>query len=340
MQLERTICSNENIKQRRSLGVLPCYHGLGLMYYCLLAPKLGIEVYLMERFDLLTMLGHISRFKITELLLVPPILVAMAKHPAARNGDFDLSSIAKVVVGAAPLGNEVTEQFEELWQGRVKVRQAWGMTESPAISIAWDEMETSDSSSVSVGELVPGIEAKLMKDDGTEELTPGRVGEMWVRGPNVMKAYWRNPKATAETKTSDGWLKTGDIAYVREGKWYIVDRKKELIKVRGAQVAPAELEALLLEHPQIVDAAVIGVRTVTGDEEPRAYVVARDRSEISEGEVIDYVEQRVVKQKRLCGGVAFIDVVPKTAAGKILRRELRERAARELQGSRSAESKL
>ena len=341
MQLERTVCSASWVKQRRSLGVLPCYHGLGLLYYCLMAPKLGIEVFLMDHFDLLAMLSHIATFKITELLLVPPIVVATAKHPAARNGNYNLSSMEKVVAGAAPLGKEVTEQFEELWHGRVKVRQAWGMTEAPAISIAWDEGDKSDAISTSVGELLPGVEAKLLKDDGVEETRFGERGELCLKGPNIMKRYWRNPKATLDTKTTDGWLKTGDIAYVDEqGKWYIVDRKKELIKVRGAQVPPAELEALLLEHPQIVDAAVVGVKTIAGDEEPRAYIVARNRSMVSEAEVIDYVQQRVAKQKRLCGGVAFVDAVPKTAAGKILRRELREVAAKERLFDGQSQAKL
>ncbi len=153
----------------------------------------------------------------------------------------------------------------------------------PCVGTCWNECESSDLSSIAVGELVPGVSAKLIREDGTEETRRGHRGEMWVRGPNVMKGYWRKAKETADTKTSDGWLKSGDVASVDEdGKWYVVDRKKvptlekningkrarpqltmtqELIKVRGAQVAPEELEALLLEHPQIVDAAVIGVKT-------------------------------------------------------------------------------
>ncbi|KAF2236218.1 phenylacetyl-CoA ligase [Viridothelium virens] len=340
IQLERTLCSDKTVTNRRNLCVLPFYHGLGLLYYCLMSPKLGLQIYLMERYDLLTMLRHIARFRITELLLVPPMLIAMAKHPTARSGECDISSVRKIIVGAAPLGREVTERFEEIWQGRVRVRQAWGMTEAPALCLAWDECETSQCTTTSVGELLPGVEAKLIRDDGAEETKQGQAGELWVRGPNIMKAYWRNEKATTETKTSDGWLKTGDIALIDKGKWYIVDRKKELIKVRGAQVAPAELEALLLEHPQIIDAAVIGVKNITGDEEPRAYVVARNKSMISEAQVEEFIQCRVSKQKRLCGGVVFLNSIPKTPAGKIVRRELRDKANREIRNGNLSQARL
>ncbi|CAM1504931.1 Fc.00g025220.m01.CDS01 [Cosmosporella sp. VM-42] len=341
LQLRALLFSDNSITTRRTLGVLPCYHGLGLMYYGLLCPSIGAEVYIMDRYNLLQMLGHIQQFCITELLLVPPIVVAMAKHVAARNGQFDLSSIKKVTAAAAPLGLEPTQLFEEIWGGRVKLRQAFGMTEAPALSLAWDEADRSDGASVSVGELMPGIEAKLMRDDETEELAFDTPGELWLRGPNILKEYWNNHKATVETKSSDGWLKTGDIATVDANKkWYIVDRKKELIKVRGAQVAPAELEALLLEHPQVLEAAVIGIKTTNGDENPRAYVVPRRRSMVSELELQKFVEARAVKQKRLTGGVIFQDQLPKTSVGKIKRRMLREKALEETQKLQQGPSKL
>ena len=295
----------------------------------------------MGRYELLRMLGYIQQFRITELLLVPPIVVAMAKSPASRDGQIDLSSIQKVTVAAAPLGLEPSQLFEEIWGGKVKLRQAFGMTEAPALSLAWDEADMSEGTSVSVGELMPSIEAKLMRDDETEELALDTPGELWLRGPNILKEYWHNPKATAETKTSNGWLKTGDIATVDANKkWYIVDRKKELIKVRGAQVAPAELEALLLEHPHVLEAAVIGVKTASGDENPRAYVVPSRGSAVSELELQRYVEARVVKQKRLTGGVVFQDQLPKTAVGKIKRRILRDQASKETQELEKTASKL
>ncbi|OAL21176.1 hypothetical protein AYO22_08139 [Fonsecaea multimorphosa] len=294
-----------------------------------LSPKWGLETYLMERFNLADFLSHVQRYRITELVLVPPMLVAMAKHPSVRDGTCDISSIRKVVAGAAPIGMEVTQQFEELWNGKVRVRQAWGMSETPAITLCWDELESSGPSSISIGELVPGAEAMVVKENGEEVTQPGSTGEFWVRSPNAMKGYWRNPKATAET-ISDGWLKTGDIAYRDEaGKWYMVDRKKELIKVKGVAVAPAEIEALLLEHNDIVDSAVIGIKTATDDEQPRAYVVRAPGSRLTEKDVVDFVKDRVSTIKHLTGGAAFVDAIPKNPSGKILRRQLREIAAKE-----------
>ena len=213
-----------------------------------------------------------------------------------------------------------------------------------------------------VGEPNANCEAKIMTEDGMSEITtrgPSAVGELWVYGPNVMKGYCKflrklvpgvdgeftplpvlkhrleadkaagqNPRATAETLTQDGWLMTGDIAYVDdEGRFFIVDRKKELIKVKGNQVAPAELEALLLEHSGVADAAVIGMPTEDGDEKPRAFVVRQvgpQGGELTEEDVKKFVEGKVVRYKRLAGGVEFLDVIPKNPSGKILRRQLRD----------------
>ena len=175
-----------------------------------------------------------------------------------------------------------------------------------------------------------------MSEDGLREITargPDARGELWVRAPNIMKGYWNKPEATKETLMPDGWLKTGDIAYVdEESKFYIVDRKKELIKVKGNQVAPAELEAVLLEHSAVADAAVIGVPTPDGDESPRAYVVLQpdDKSKATKSdEIVAFVATNVARHKRLTGGVRFIDAIPKNPSGKILRRFLREQAKEE-----------
>ncbi|KIW37915.1 uncharacterized protein PV06_09893 [Exophiala oligosperma] len=329
LQLKQMQFSKGDKSARRNLCVVPMYHVLGLHYYTFTAPKWGIRTVLMERYNLPDMLDHIQRFKITDLLLVPPILVAMAKHPSVRDGTCDVSSVQRVIAGAAPIGMEVTKQFEELFGGRLKVRQAWGMSETPAITLCWDERDHQGTSSISIGELIPGCEAMLVDEDGREVTGPGDPGEFWIRSPNMLKGYWRNVQATKDTITPDGWLKTGDIAYKDEaGKWYMIDRKKELIKVRGAQVAPAELEALLLEHPQIVDAAVIGIKTPTDDEDPRAYVVLTPNATTTAEDVIKYVNTRVSKIKHLTGGVVFIDAIPKNPSGKMLRRQLRDRAAK------------
>jgi 4-coumarate--CoA ligase len=204
--------------------------------------------------------------------------------------------------------------------------------------LGWNPNEKVSSNSV--GELNANCEAVIMSEDSMSEITtrgPSARGELWVRGPNVMKGYWRNPKATAETKTRDGWLKTGDIAYVdEEGKFFIVDRMKELIKVKGNQVAPAELEALLLDHPAVADAAVIGVQTEDGDERPRAYVVLKPDEKscnTSEDEVVKFVATRVSRHKRITGGVVYLDTIPKNPSGKILRKWLREKAKEEMKGA-------
>ena len=168
-----------------------------------------------------------------------------------------------------------------------------------------------------------------MSDDEMHEAPLGQRGELWIRAPNVMKGYWRKPEATRATKTPDGWLKTGDIAYVDNGKFFVVDRKKELIKVRGNQVAPAELEALLLEHPAVADAAVIGA-LVGGEELPRAYVVRQLETPVTEQDIQRFIQEKTSRHKWLAGGVKFLDVVPKNPSGKILRKLLREQAKTEV----------
>lgn len=248
----------QSLPKKRLLCFLPMYHAMAQAVFCMNAMKQRIPVYMMPKFDFVEMLTYIQKYKITDLVLVPPVLVAMAKHPATKK--FDLSSIANVSSGAAPLGREASQEFEKLWEnGQVNVKQGWGMTEVTCAATTFDPSKY--SASFSVGELVPNCEAKIVLDDeGRVEAPQGERGEIWVRGPNVMKGYWNKPDATKETFGPDGWLKTGDVAYVdEEGHFFIVDRKKELIKVKGLQVAPAELEAMLLDHPEVQDAAVIGV---------------------------------------------------------------------------------
>jgi acyl-CoA synthetase (AMP-forming)/AMP-acid ligase II len=298
-------------KRARLLCFLPMYHAMAQTIFGINAVKQVTPVYMMPRFDFLQMLEYVQKFRITNLILVPPVVVAMVKHPATRK--YDLSSIEKVGSGAAPLGREVCVELEKLWQpGRVNVKQGWGMTEVTCSAMGFHPDEYSES--FSVGELNANCEAKLIDDDG-KEVPQGERGEIWVKGPNVMKGYWRKPEATAETITPDGWLKTGDIAwYDKDGRFFIVDRKKELIKVKGNQVAPAELEALLLDHPAIADVAVIGVSTGF-DEAPRAYVVVAQGKKATEKEIQDWTAKQVARHKRLTGGVHFVDAIPKNPVG-------------------------
>ncbi|PWY77496.1 acyl-CoA synthetase [Aspergillus heteromorphus CBS 117.55] len=249
----------EKQARARWLCFLPMYHAMAQNIFIAAALSRGVPVYIMPKFDFLKVLEYTGKFRITDLIVVPPVVVALAKHPAVRSGKYDLSSVETVSSGAAPLGREVCEEVEALWEpGRINIKQGWGMTETTCSILGWSPIE--NSYSASVGELNPNCEAKIMADDGVAELGRNQRGELWVRSQNIMKGYWKNPRATKETKTEDGWLKSGDIAYVdNDGKFHVVDRKKELIKVKGNQVAPAELEALLLEHPAVADVAVIGV---------------------------------------------------------------------------------
>ncbi|KAH0835260.1 4-coumarate--CoA ligase-like 7 [Fonsecaea pedrosoi] len=323
----------ERTKKARWLCYLPLYHALAQTLYVACALQQRIPVYIMTKFDLLEVLNNVQRFRITDLALVPPIAVALVKHPATRN--FDLSSISAVTSGAAPLSRDICRRLEKILNGRVNVKQGWGMTDS---LLGWDPTRYSDSSGV--GELNPNCEARIVqvvvKLNGTEDFVPvtqrgpDYTGELWVRGPNVMKGYWRNPSATANAFVEDRegrWLRTGDVAYIdHTGCFFIVDRIKELIKVKGNQVAPAELEALILEHPDVIDVAVIGKPTEEGDEKPCAFVQKRPGATITAKDIEDLVRQRTVRYKWLAGGVQWIDAVPKNPSGKILRRQLRDLA--------------
>jgi 4-coumarate--CoA ligase len=299
----------EEMKKRaRHLCFLPMYHAMAQTIFGINAMKNQIPVYLMPKFDFEGMLECVQKYRITDLTLVPPIVVAMAKDPRAKK--YDLSSVETVGAGAAPLGREVCVEFEKLWPpGKVNVVQGWGMTEITCSAVGWPAGVWCDSSSV--GELNANVEAKLVDDDGKEITKRGERGEVWLKGPNVMKGYWRRPDATKETITEDGWLKTGDIAYIDEkNHFFIVDRKKELIKVKGNQVAPAELEAILLDHPAVADAAVIGV-TINHDEHPRAYIVLAQGKKATEKDIQEFMKKHVTRTKWLTGGVRFVQAIPK-----------------------------
>ncbi|KAL2795088.1 hypothetical protein BJX66DRAFT_337307 [Aspergillus keveii] len=318
-------------KRARWLCFLPMYHAMAQNIFIAAALNRGVPVYIMPKFDFLKMLEYTEKFRITDYIIVPPVVVALAKHPAVKSGKYDLSSIEAIGSGAAPLGREVCEEVEALWPpGRINIKQGWGMTETTCSILGWDPNEKSFSASV--GELNANCEAKIMAEDGVTELGRNERGELWVRGQNIMKGYWRNPQATKETKTEDGWLKTGDIAYVdADGKFHVVDRKKELIKVKGNQVAPAELEAVLLEHPAVADAAVIGV-PLNNDESPRAYIVLKPGQSATAKDITTFMDGKVSRIKRITGGVIFQDAIPKNPSGKILRKALREQAKQEMQG--------
>lgn len=305
------------------LALLPFFHIYGLTVLLNIALKLRAKLVTMPKFDLVEFLRIIQDNKLTYLFIAPPVAVALAKHPLV--GEYDLSSVHTIFSGAAPLDEELGKAVAKRLDTRV--RQGYGMSElspvSHAIPFDRDDMPLS-----SVGLPLANTVNKLVDPETLDEIdlpTEGlsKPGELWVKGPNVMAGYLNNPTATAETLDDDGYLHTGDIAVVdAEGVVYIVDRLKELIKYKGYQVPPAELEALLLTHPEIADAAVIGVLDDEGEEVPKAFVVLQANATIDEDGVIAFVAERVSPHKKV-RKVEFIETVPKSAAGKILRKDLR-----------------
>ncbi|TQJ53842.1 4-coumarate--CoA ligase family protein [Streptomyces sp. NBC_00080] len=309
----------------RILAVLPFFHIYGLTALMNAPLREGATVVVLPRFDLETFLAAIQNHRITGLYVAPPIVLALAKHPAVTR--YDLSSLRYVVSAAAPLDAALAAACAERLD-LPPVGQAYGMTElSPGTHVVpLDAMR--DAPAGTVGKLIAGTEMRIVSlDDPGKDLDVGEAGEILIRGPQIMKGYLGRPDATADMIDGDGWLHTGDVGRVDADGWlFVVDRVKELIKYKGFQVAPAELEALLLTHPGIADAAVIGVYNDDGNEVPHAYVVRQPTSPgLAEGEIAMYVAERVAPYKRV-RAVTFIDAVPRAASGKILRRQLRERA--------------
>jgi acyl-CoA synthetase (AMP-forming)/AMP-acid ligase II len=270
----------------------------------------------MPKFEFEPFLKVLQDWPITSAHIVPPIVVGLGKHPAVDNYKFP--HLKYLFSGAAPLGPELTESVEK--RLNVKIRQGYGMTEaSPATHYTVAGSERSGA----VGLLMPSMECRIISPETGTDVVEGQPGEVWVRGPNVMKGYLNNPEATAKTVDSEGWLHTGDIGTMdKDGYLTVVDRLKELIKVKGFQVAPAELESLLLKHPQIADVAVIPVADEESGEVPKAIVVKKDT--LTAEEVIEFLLPKVAHYKRV-RQVAFVDAIPKSPSGKILRRVLVEK---------------
>lgn len=310
----------------RVVAVLPFFHIYGMTVLLNLALRQRATLVTMPRFDLVDFLRTIQTYHCTFLFIAPPIAVALAKHPVVD--DFDISSVHTVFSGAAPLDGETAESAGRRIHARVL--QGYGMSELSPVSHAVPP-ERDDMPLSCIGVLLPNEQSKLVDPEtgreveGYDEDGVSAPGEIWVRGPNVMLGYLNRPDATAETIDVDGFLHTGDIAvHHRDGYFTIVDRLKELIKYKGYQIAPAELEALLLSHPKVMDAAVIGVLDDDQQEIPKAFVVPAPDSGLTEQEVMDFVAAEVAPHKKV-RRVEFIDAVPKSTSGKILRKDLRAR---------------
>jgi len=300
------------------VGLLPYFHIYGQTVVLNLGLAKGSTIVNMARFDLDQLLGLLEEHGVTWLHVAPPVVLALATAPQVEGRD--LSKLKLVISGAAPLDADLARRAEE--RIGAPIRQGYGMTELSPVSHKSRLARVAETPPGSIGALIPNTEARLIDPETEEDVAEGEEGEIWIRGPQVMKGYLNNPQATNEIFTADGWLRTGDIGRIDEnGFFYIVDRLKELIKYKGYQVAPAELEAVLVSHPKVRDAGVIGVPNRDGEEVPKACVVCDDG--LDEEELIAFVSERVAPYKRV-RQVEVIDEVPKSASGKILRRMLRD----------------
>ena len=301
------------------LAVLPFFHIYGMNILLNYNLSLGSTVVTMPRFDMEDFLKAIQCYRVTTAQLVPPILLGLAKHPMVD--EFDLSSLKNLWCGAAPLGDAVASIAAER-TGTV-IGQGYGMTEVSGVGLLPKLDEAGRYHLGSVGYPVPNMEAKVVDVEAGESLGLNTEGELLMRGPNVMLGYLNREDETDTILDEDGWLHTGDVVLVdQEGRFHIVDRVKELIKYKAMQVAPAELEALLLGHVNITDAAVIGKPDEEAGEVPYAFVVAND--ELDAKAVMAFVAGKVAPHKRI-RGVEFVDEIPKALSGKILRRMLKPR---------------
>nr|KMM67454.1 4-coumarate-CoA ligase 2 [Coccidioides posadasii RMSCC 3488] len=320
------------------LGLLPYSHIFGLSVFHSAVYR-GECVVVVPKFELATLLGAIERCKINVLYVVPPVIISMVKNESLMK-KYELNSVRHIITGAAPLGNETAEDLHRVYP-TWSILQAYGLTETTAVATHTSPHDIFFGSS---GCLLPLLQARLVTPDGTEVEEYDTPGELLLRGPTIVLGYLNNEAANRET-FQDGWLRTGDEAVFRksfngEDHVFIVDRIKELIKVKGFQVAPAELEAHLLTHPAVADTAVIGVHDDSAGEVPKAFVVKASEITVDHQTLIHDIQKHVQDHKAhykwLHGGIEFIDAIPKSASGKILRRYLRdkERETRRRGGSK------
>ncbi|KAK2969060.1 hypothetical protein RJ640_021099 [Escallonia rubra] len=300
------------------LCFIPMFHIYGLIFFCMGLFCSNNTTILMQKFDFQAMLEAIQKYRINNIPAVPPVILALVKY---SEGGYDLTSLRRVGSGAAPLSKEVSDGFREKFPW-VELRQGYGLTESCGAATFFISDEQAKAHSGGSGRLLPSYSAKVVDPQSGLALPPYREGELWLKGSAMMKGYFKNEEATAATIDSDGWLRTGDLCYFDgDGFLYIVDRIKELIKHNGYQVAPAELEAILLSHPHILDAAVIPLEDEETGQIPMAYVVRAVDAELTADQVIEFVAGQVAPYKKI-RRVGFISAIPRSAAGKILRKQL------------------
>jgi len=324
----------------RVLSCLPFFHIYGLTSLVLTPMHNGIHTVVLSKFSIEKFCKLVQDYKITFIYIVPPMALLLAKHPCVP--EYDLSSLRMTNSGAAPLTRELQEAVFK--RCGIRIKQGYGLSETSPTTHEqrWEDWNRKIGT---IGKLQPNIQAKFcavgaedeVKSVGGQptELKAGETGELYVKGPNVFKGYWRNERATKECLDDDGWFRTGDVGHVDEdGDFYITDRVKELIKYKGFQVPPAELEGYLTDHELVDDVAVVGVESEElGTEIPRAYVMRKGGLDaVQRGDdktIIDWMNAKVANHKKLRGGIKFVDAIPKSASGKLLRRLLKDQARKE-----------
>lgn len=317
------------LQEHKLISPLPFFHIYGMMASLLYCGWRGQEIITMsDRFDIERFCQLVQENKPQRAHLVPPIILGLAKHPIIDN--YDMRSLEMIISAAAPLGKDTVEAVQK--RLNLEIKQAWGMSELSPLGTAAADL---DRRVGSIGRLLPSTIGKVIDAETGESLGSNKPGELCIKGPQVMMGYFNDIEKTKECLSDDGWLRTGDLAYYDEDDFfYITDRIKELIKVRGFQVAPAELEGLILRNEHVQDVAVVQVPDEASGELPRAYVVlapSAEATEVTEEYLKDWVKERVAPHKRIDGGVVFTEKIPKSASGKILRRILREEVKTEFE---------
>lgn len=312
----------EGTREDIALAHLPFYHIYGMTTLICASVCFGLSIVIQKRFDIEEFLELIQKFKVTFVTTVMPVLTLLTQMPELLK-QYDLSSLRYISSGATPMVPEIARKFQELTG--VTVTQGYGLSETSPVT------HTNPLCQIKIESVGPPIPDTLQKivdiETGTKELPPGEIGEIIIRGPQVMIGYWKRPKETAEA-IRNGWFYTGDLGKIDEdGYLYVVDRKKETIKYMGFTIGPAELEMILLEHPAVGDCAVVGKPDPVAGEIPKAYVLLRGGAKATEEELIKFVADRVAGYKRI-KEVEFVDMIPRSLAGKVLRREFIERERR------------
>ncbi|XP_065875663.1 4-coumarate--CoA ligase-like 1 [Euphorbia lathyris] len=316
----------EMIGQVTTLGLIPFFHIYGITGICFATLRNKGKVVVMNRFELRLFMNALITHEINFAPIVPPIILALVKNPIVEEFDLSKLKLRAVMTAAAPLAPDLLTAFEVKFPG-VQVQEAYGLTEHSCITLSHGDPSKGHGNSKknSVGYILPNLEIKFVHPETNKSLPVNTHGELCVRSQCVMQGYYKNEEETARTIDIDGWLHTGDIGYIDdEGDIFIVDRIKELIKFKGFQVAPAELEAILLSHSSVEDAAVVPLPDEEAGEIPAACVVINKKAKLSEEDVMNFVAKNVATYKKI-RVVQFVDSIPKSPSGKIMRRLLKDK---------------